>query len=49
MSEHESHDAEEQTEPKVDDLEVSDEESEEVKGGGHRGPGGRPEGAEPHL
>jgi hypothetical protein len=39
MSEHESQEVEEQEESKLEDLEVSDDDAEEVKGGG----------AEPHL
>ena len=41
MSEQEPRETEEQSEPKVDDLEVSEEQSEDVKGGGIRH--GRPE------
>jgi hypothetical protein len=47
MSEHESKETEEQPEPTIEDLEVSDDESEEVKGG--LGKWGEPEGPAPHL
>ncbi|HMI99239.1 MAG TPA: hypothetical protein VK488_05345 [Gaiellaceae bacterium] len=50
MSEHEHESKEteeEQAEPKMEDLEVPDEESDEVKGGANRW--GKPESPQPHL
>ena len=44
MSEHEPKEAEEQAKPEMEDLEVSEEESEEVTG-----PATRPEDPQPHL
>lgn len=47
MTDHESDEVQEAIEPEIDDLELSKEEEEEIKGGGFRM--GRPEGPQPHL